>query len=57
MTRTLEPTLVTRLLEELEVHGRTWGELALILLVTPGVAWALAAWAIRIISLGHGSGL
>ena len=57
MTRTLEPTLVTRLLEELEVHGRTLSELSLILLATPGVARALAAWAIHIISLGHGPGL
>jgi hypothetical protein len=53
MRRTFEPMLVTRLLEELEVYGRTF----LILLATPGVARALAAWVIHVISLGHGSGL
>jgi hypothetical protein len=53
VTRALEPTLVTRLLEELEVYGRT----SLILLATAAIVRALAAWAVHIISLGHGSSL
>jgi hypothetical protein len=47
---------LTRLLEGLEVHGPTAGELYLILISIHGVARALAAWAVHI-SLGQGSGL
>jgi hypothetical protein len=56
MAPALEPPLVTRLLEELEVHGTTAGELYLILLAIPGVARALAALTV-FFSAGHGPGL
>jgi hypothetical protein len=55
MTARLEPSLLTRLLEELEVHGTTVGELYLILLAIHGVARALAALTVPFLA-GHGPG-
>jgi hypothetical protein len=56
MASALEPPIVTRLLEELEVHGTTASELYLILLAIHGVARALAALTV-FFSAGHGPGL
>jgi hypothetical protein len=56
MAARLEPSLLTRLLEGLEVHGRIASELCLILIASLGIARAIAAWA-AYTSLGHGLGL
>ena len=56
MAHTVEPPLVTRFLEELEVHGTTASELYLILLAIHGVARALAVLTV-LFSAGHGPGL
>jgi hypothetical protein len=55
MEPALEPRIMTRLLEELEVHGTTASELYLILLAIHGVARALAALTV-FLSSGHGPG-
>jgi hypothetical protein len=52
MAHTVKPPLMTRLLEELEVHGTTVGELYLILLALHGVARTLTV----LFSAGHGPG-
>ena len=56
MPDTGEPSLMTRLLEELEVHGANANELYLILLAIHAVARALAALTVHIL-LGPGPGL
>jgi hypothetical protein len=56
MAHTVEAPLVTRLLDELEVHRTTAIELYLILLAIYGVARALAASTV-LFSAGHGLGL
>jgi len=56
MASTGEPSLMTRLLEELEVHRTTAIELYLMLLAIYGVARALGV-ATVLFSAGHGPGL
>jgi hypothetical protein len=56
MASPVESSLMTRLLEELEVHGPTARELYLTLLAIHGVAWTLATWTV-LFSAGHGLGL
>jgi hypothetical protein len=53
MAPTPQSSLVTRFLEELEVHRTTATELSLILLAPPAVARALAALTV-LFSAGHG---
>jgi hypothetical protein len=56
MAPELESPLVTRPLDELEVHWATASELYLILLAIHGVARALVALTV-FFSAGHGPGL
>ena len=56
MATSYESSFVTRLLEELEVHGTTASELYLILIGIQGLARLLAALAVHITSPGQGTG-